>query len=506
MDSPSFVHLVKRLDDLAHHLESSQLPWFQSSLKLLTHESLIMIGSAVDIPQVCRRLEANDFPTLHGLRQALDFMKMDFTESTPIPLDSAGEVDPHREIQGIEEFIEKLEAARANERWGALVPQEVIALDIERRLQVLLACYAAQGQIPVSIRNCVYRSLLLVGENITNCVWNSIYNELEDNNGIEEPRSVPEKFRRLTDLESTRWKIAEYITSPNPTRVTRLADKRASSDAVPGLAIMLTWQDQALSEHPLPSIHEQSLALNLMRVIYPLKKLFGMSVEEIAGLLRVRTLRAVLLVRRLIPEDDVSSATEQLIFMLRDLIRTADRAAATDAAILHWIRRYKLVLEATVPDVIGKLTARRESFFKRELCRFLLERNFSPIGVSFGTSEPDVVVTDGGIDYLIEVKVIRRTPTPSALNRDLVQLVHYISQRQPSARGILIIYNFTPTSIVATDRWLKGRYLILPINLHSTPPSRRSQALSIEPGHADRLIDVIKIGSDAQYSTRLLNS
>ena len=501
MNSTVLQHLAVQLDDLARHIRGDDCSWFRQELRRFANLVLVQIGRTLNLSDTWCRLENLAFPTLRSLRKALAAMKLDFARCMSIRLRSGCEAHPHQLIQDIECAIDAIGAARADVNTRVAV-RETVVLHIEAKLQMLLACYVAQRLTPVFLRQCVCESLMATGETHTTHVLQLICKEVAAERECDEWRSTAGDYLRAQDFDTLRLHIAEYMTSPRPARVTHLAEQWESLHALeqpevlPGLGIIIMWKDQASSEAPL--IHDQEFGHSLARVDNLLNRHYNMSSDDIALMLRLRGLGVVRLVVPPMAEDDTVSAAEQLVFALRDLLRAADRLADKKSSLLHWVRQYKLMLEARAPDLFAELATKREDYLKRHLAGFLLGRNFSAAGTSFSTSATDLVARDDGVDYVLEAKVIRRSYGQAGLKRDLVQIHHYLSQQNPSALGVLLLYNFAPVSIVGHSDLIGGRCLMLPVNLHPAAPSRRRRALLIRPGRGSELIEVMKIGSWSQ--------
>jgi hypothetical protein len=60
------------------------------------------------------------------------------------------------------------------------------------------------------------------------------------------------------------------------------------------------------------------------------------------------------------------------------------------------------------------------------------------------------------------------------------QLQRYMDQEPLRNRGLLLIFNFHPTPIVAPSGYIHGRYLVLVINLCQQSASRTTDSIVIE--------------------------
>jgi hypothetical protein len=86
-----------------------------------------------------------------------------------------------------------------------------------------------------------------------------------------------------------------------------------------------------------------------------------------------------------------------------------------------------------------------------------------------------------------------------AIKGDFVQLQSAMRQDPTRRRGVLVIYNFTPTRISAPREWINGRFWFLPINLQQQPPSSRNRALVIERTDDDDGIRVVNAKAPFSY-------
>ena len=117
---------------------------------------------------------------------------------------------------------------------------------------------------------------------------------------------------------------------------------------------------------------------------------------------------------------------------------------------------------------------------QKELCHYLLHQGIYSIGMKFGRSEADLLVSERASHLVIETKIYRTGPTESVLKKNLVQLLHYMNKVFPSAKGVLIIYNFSSTHISEPQTWFLSRFRILPINLLDKPPSAQQDTMELD--------------------------
>lgn len=150
------------------------------------------------------------------------------------------------------------------------------------------------------------------------------------------------------------------------------------------------------------------------------------------------------------------------------------------------LRRYKLSLEAALPDTGVELssiahTSSGELHLQRHLCRFMIEHGVYAVGTRFGRAQVDLMSTDGHADYLIEAKLFREDdwPTDGAVREYFQQLQSYMQTTRLRPFGILLIFNFSKCPINAEQVWFSDRYWILPVNLADMTPSDIKATLNI---------------------------
>jgi hypothetical protein len=91
------------------------------------------------------------------------------------------------------------------------------------------------------------------------------------------------------------------------------------------------------------------------------------------------------------------------------------------------------------------------------------------------------------LQYMIRKKKL----TSRQLKNNVSQLKSYMDQINQS-KGILAIYNFSNTVILAPRKWFGGRILIICINMCELSPSKRNSSIEIielQPG----VIDLIEL-------------
>lgn len=159
--------------------------------------------------------------------------------------------------------------------------------------------------------------------------------------------------------------------------------------------------------------------------------------------------------------------------------------------------QYKIGQEIIVParkkefsDAKGTL----EDYLQKDISKFLIEKNILSYGRKNGRSEIDLYYKDiGGEEFVIETNIYtgKNKLTFQKLKRNIIQLQSYMDQvKQP--RGILALFNFSDVMILAPKKWLRGRILIISINLCPLPPSKRWSSIEIIESDSD-IINFIKL-------------
>ncbi|MBN4054563.1 hypothetical protein JYT87_02520, partial [Nitrospira defluvii] len=196
-----------------------------------------------------------------------------------------------------------------------------------------------------------------------------------------------------------------------------------------------------------------------------------------------------------IETSTVEASKFLILFELKKLVRSSRSFSTFETFVEKALMQYKLGIEVMTPEIIDSLKNKKELLLQKELCRFLLERNIFTVGTKFGRSETDLLAELPTEGYIIETKIYKegRRVNERIIKSNLVQLQSYMDQSPIHRKGILVIYNFSSILITAPRYWLRGRFLLLPINLQTKPPSSRQRSLIIEPGEGEDLIRVLNI-------------
>jgi hypothetical protein len=186
------------------------------------------------------------------------------------------------------------------------------------------------------------------------------------------------------------------------------------------------------------------------------------------------------------------------------LISYASLYAAHYSPVEKVLYRYKLGLEVLAPTNRSEFQryVGNEEKVQRLLCKHLIENGINAFGTKFGRSEIDLLCGTGQEAYVVETKVVSKGLTPRTISANLAQLQSYMSQQVPTRRGVLLIYNLSDVVLGTLNRWIKGRFWILPINLCASSPSHRKRMIEIREGKGESLIECFTTESLAQKSEK----
>lgn len=312
----------------------------------------------------------------------------------------------------------------------------------------------------------------------------------------------------LTNVAASelRARIAEYVTwvRPQSERRQALAGQSLFPADYVGVARILSWTPTSVADDDL-SPAESTVARSTARLSVwwkgdkaPLADAFGISRDGI--LLAGRAFQEAARHR------DELRRGEAALDELQQLVRIMDRMQASDSPIARGLRAYKLGLEVATPHIEVK-ASRAEIYLQRHICRFLVEREIWAIGTKFGRSEADIRAEDDLDVFVIEVKRLRRAPSEAELIANVSQLLQYMDQAPMHRCGVLAIYNFSDVPIAATQAFLRGRVLILPINLGPNRPSEARTSIVIEEPKTEdewfRMLHIKPVRRDVPKQTRM---
>lgn len=186
---------------------------------------------------------------------------------------------------------------------------------------------------------------------------------------------------------------------------------------------------------------------------------------------------------------DARSLARTRVRSLRRILMYADLFSVRHSPLESALFGYRLGHEVSSADIRKRARSKPEIQLQRELARFLLERGHFAVGTKFGRAETDLLVAEGGDVVVIEAKKYTRPPTESSLAANLAQLQVYVaSQKIPSSRGVLLVFNFSDRFIAAPRSWIRHQFYILPINLGRLTASETRATLTIGEATGTSLI------------------
>jgi hypothetical protein len=301
-------------------------------------------------------------------------------------------------------------------------------------------------------------------------------------------------------------KIAEYLVTIKPRlRLAMLkAGRQAIAEDAPGLASVLT----SFRSPVAPSLSRIELD-----VVMALKRLRGYweSVFVRPGTEFDHALGLDAGASSSVKKEEPAAVSELaaagnyaerlIIYELKKIIRSLHAPAQDASALEKALTQYKLGIEIMSPENLKDLVRKDELRLQKELCKFLLERGIFALGIKFGRAETDLLAGVADEGTTIEAKVYKDAGRLSekAIKGDFVQLQSAMRQDPTQRRGVLVIYNFTPTRISAPTEWINGRFWFLPINLQQQLPSSRNRALVIERTDDDDGIRVVNAKAPFSY-------
>ena len=336
MKTPDFNHFCNRLNQLFLLFNDTDSPLFENEIKDLAWTILWEIRCTVDLDRIGELHTTRDFPTYKGLREALQAIEADYKRHKPSQGNScdAQRAELLQQIAEIKRVIEMLEAARSDID-TTVNPSKILALQIEPRLQALLENYRATNIAPRSLRACLRRRVLMLGEELTHILWNSIKEEIREQHEAGSRSELLDEFGQFPGVPVACTRIVAYMLTAKlerPLRVRRIIEKRElpPSDLVVGLSAILTWGDQLGSARP--TLDQQQLAINLQRLVFPLRKLTHTTARDVLSVLGTRNLRPSEVTKYHFPDDDVTPPAQQVFHILWNLIWHAHRITTSKAA------------------------------------------------------------------------------------------------------------------------------------------------------------------------------
>lgn len=296
-----------------------------------------------------------------------------------------------------------------------------------------------------------------------------------------------------SSTSEVRDRIAQYLTWVRPQLERRQMQRGQTQFPVvsAGVARVLTWTRESAGIQVTTA--DRVLARSVARLavwwqshgkLLALAEAFGIAPD------------GALLAGRFF-DDAKKNATElktaAALQELRQLVRLAERVSGPDSPALRSLRTYKLGLEAVAADEAEIGPDMPEERLQRHLCRYLVEREIAAAGRVFGRSKSDLHAEDAWGTHVIEAKRFRALPSDATLLAYASQLLAYLDQQPANRSGILVLYNFSDATILTPLTFIRGRLLVLAVNLCAATPSGRRSSLLVEEGQGSDLLQFVRL-------------
>jgi hypothetical protein len=462
--------------------------------ELLTHAS-----RSVDFPKLSIRLQERITLDLSTLRKAAAFFKS-LNWSGSIVLTPELAVDPSQEVAALEKDVDRIESLLAAD------PTNTASLALDMRvggqLLRLTMCAIKQGYpLEILIQLARQKIDLLAPEQVV-LLWSLLQREFDperDTRMETSPGILTDDFLKFDNDASAREKFAQYVVDLKPRLMLSLYGRNRGGYPieVPSLPSVLTWRSSGAANPP--SLQEIRLAKAIRRIVWISTTLFGRTEEELASVLRLDRKSPVIKAPDTPAANDTATIAA-VCYELRKAAQLLSELSHVEADFPVCLRRYKLGLEVMTPHLNLEYSGKSEIFLQRELARFALERGFFVVGTQFGYGQTDLVSWETEALYVVETKLFKGdSPVrPAAITNAFAQLRSYMDKHPTTPRGLLLLYNLTPTHISAPEHWLRNRFLVIPINMQPLSPSHRTHTLEIYEGNDEQTILVLETGLKTQ--------
>jgi hypothetical protein len=311
---------------------------------------------------------------------------------------------------------------------------------------------------------------------------------------IDHSGLLPPGWTQFRDVDTARDKLSSYVVQLKPALLAEMARRGQTSFPmkVPDTAQVLSWKEATAVERL--SEQEGTLVKAISRMAMLLKALFARDEADVAMGLGLDPQSRIFKKEQSIFESTQKRAPPftAMCYELRKFIQVADFLMSKDVPLEAVLHQLKLGMEVVAQDISREYSKKPELRLQREIARFLIERGIYAVGTKFGRYETDFVVAAHADYYVIEVKKYAqgKAITDRTVKNALVQLQSYMAQPPTRPLGILVVFNFADSLLIAPPTWIRGRYKILVINLQRNPPSGRTKSLTVEEGSGTRTIHV----------------
>ncbi len=501
MEQSSFAkYSMSRLSAIEAHRKDGTEEWpaAKDDLDGLIEEVFAWARAKINLGNISDKLAA---------RRTLDFESLDKMQSILTGIDFPAQVmlgqNPISPSQVAEELTRRLRDLK-------LHFPSLSEIDVDTRIsfliggnarQLLFAAAAIGKKVPELIQ-LVRQKIALLAPIQVRVIWSWVQEELDpaaltpisDHTAL-----LPPGWTQFADVDEARDKLACYVVELKPALLAEMARRGDTSVPmkVPDVSRMLSWKEATAVERM--SEQEATLVTTIGRIGPLLKALFARDESDVAMGLGLDPESRIFKKERSIFESNQEQPLPfaSMCYELRKFIQVADFLISKEVPLETVLRQMKLGLEVVAQDISGDYGRRSELRLQREIARFLIEHGVYAVGTKFGRSETDFVIGEHADHYVIEVKKYGRGSaiTGRTVESALVQMQSYMDQPPTHPLGILVVFNFTDSLLIAPLSWIRGRYKILVINLQQEPPSGRRKSLSVEEGSGVRTIDIHIIDS-----------
>lgn len=496
MDQSSFAkYSMSRLAAIeAHRKEvTEEWPAAKDDLDGLIEEVFVWARTKINFGNISDKLAA---------RRTLDFASLEKMKSILAGIDFPAEVmlgqnpiSPSEVVEELTRHLRDLKSQFAN----------LSEIDVDTKLSFLIGGNARQlvfaaaviGKKLPALVKLVRQKIDLLAPIQVRVIWSRVQEELDPASLTpisDHAALLPPGWTQFTDVEEARGKLARYVVELKPALLAEMARRGRTSFPmkVPDTSQMLGWKEATAVERL--SEQEGTLVTTVGRIGPLLKVLFARDESDVAMGLGLDPESRIFKKERSIFESSNKQPPPfvGMCYELRKFIQVADLLVSKEFPLEAMLRQLKLGLEVVAQDISRDYGRRSELRLQREIARFLIERGIYAVGTKFGRSETDFVIGEHADHYVIEVKKYARGSaiTDRTVKSALVQLQSYMDQPPTHPVGILVVFNFTDSLLIAPQTWIRGRYKILVINLQPEPPSGRRKSLTVEEGSGERTIDV----------------
>jgi hypothetical protein len=462
----------------------------------------------VGMAEIERRISHAMKIDIESIENGLELMKNANPTPITIQVDDPYPIDPEKSIQDLEKFICRYKE-KSIDRLNALFNLEFF---YDSSFDRILMCFSPTDDIFVKLQSLLNQKLNNLSENDALLYWAKIKASFGND---------PEKsaYRLYDDIipinffssdssnQPIREKCAIVLSKYKPLTIRKMLENgiRSIPIGLAGVAKILSLTNMS-DISPITST-EALLARASSQLIATYESLSGKERSKLAKMVGADESGFIFngdfyrQHKQAIDSDKIKIKSDGLnkLLMLnaKRLHEYTNLQTQQQTKIENALFHYKLGQEVIHPARYNEFKNNKktlEVYLQKDMCKFLMERNISVYGKSIGRSLLDLYHQDiSGDDYVIEAKRYDnyRELTLKNIKENVVQLQSYMDQHK-QARGILAIYNFTPTLLMVKNKWFHGRIWILSINLCEATPSKRNSSIEIIESKQN-VIDLITI-------------